>query len=196
MNMARPFIVTGLPRSRTAWMSGWLSDGACLCRHEPELNDVADLPNMLESTHYRFMGIADSGLGFDLGRILEDFQIPTVIVARPLEEVENSLDKLRAYFNIPKKADLCLALQAELIKWEKHPLVMTVPYRAMNDVRTMQRAFWHLRMGEPFDEERFKMFSALNIQVDVRHLTRRLMSTSPTPTPRMQAILQKIAQGE
>lgn len=46
---------------------------------------------------------------------------------------------------------------------------MRVPYHSLSDMRVMQKVFWHLTPGEPFDEGRFLAMKDVNIQVDVRH---------------------------
>lgn len=58
---AAPFVVLGLPRSRTAWLAAFLSHGGWTCHHEPSVGfrDLSDLTALLDTPR---TGVSDSGL--------------------------------------------------------------------------------------------------------------------------------------
>ena len=57
--MPKRFFITGLPRSRTAWMAAFMTSGNAVCLHEPR--NWAAMWNHDGAQH---VGISDSGLGF------------------------------------------------------------------------------------------------------------------------------------
>lgn len=150
----QPFFITGLPRSRTAWMAEFM--GAV---HEPtaDIKSIEDMRGVFE----RHSGVSDSGLGFWIEWILREIKPLTVIIERDIDDVEKSLDKL----NIPK-TNYCELLKDRLMYFRNHPLVMTVPFERLNDIRVMQKVWWHLKTGAPFDEGRFREMKDINIQCD------------------------------
>jgi hypothetical protein len=132
------YLVTGLPRSRTLWMSHFLPD----CVHEVahRLNSVDDLNRIP-------FGISDSGLGFFLKEILEDLKVPTVIIDRDPEEVEESLCKMLPHM---PATNYCGLLGDFLAAWQHHPLVLCIRFHDL-DAR-MAEVCAHL--GLPYDWER------------------------------------------
>ena len=158
------FLITGLPRSRTAWMAEFMNHGSSVCFHEP--------PNWRElwsEYNDKCVGISDSGLGFQLDEIIEEYHPKILIIDRPIEEVEKSLDELNT--GLPK-TNFCEILKETLAKFQNgESEVLRVPFHSMNDIRVMQKIFWHLIPGEPFDEGRFLKMKNINIQTDVqKHL--------------------------
>lgn len=160
---AKPFFITGLPRSRTAWLSVLMTTDDTICFHEPsrDIANLDDLGKKFESEQHRYVGVSDSGLGFLASDILERFKPRTLIVERPIQEVEASLDAM----GFPA-SNYCEALKAELDLVKDGPLVMRVPFQLLGDKRVAMRIFWHLMPGIPFDEERFEALSWMNIQTD------------------------------
>ena len=140
------FLITGLPRSRTAWLSEFMCD----CIHEPvpDLDEIEQLTSVFE----KYQGVSDSAAGFWIEWILEHIKPRTVVVERPLEEVEKSLETLLP--GLPK-TNYCDLLLENFKKVKNHPLVMRVPFDSLSDTRVMQKVFWHLRPGDVFDEGRF-----------------------------------------
>lgn len=157
--MPKHFLITGLPRSRTAWMAAFMSYGSTVCLHEPR-----NWESVFDSDGPKFVGISDSGLGFQLDRILYEYACPALIIDRPLADVEASLKALDT--GLPK-TNFCELLKNKLSEFPASTQVMRVPYAALNDMRVMQKIFFHLTPGEPFDEGRFHSMKDMNIQCDV-----------------------------
>lgn len=158
--MSSRFFITGLPRSRTAWMSAFMSVGNSACEHEPRKWREWWADNGVKS----HIGIADSGLGFQLPSILKEYAPRTLIIDRPPEEVQVSLDRL--CIGVPR-TNFVEILHKALEYVPASSLVMRVPYHMLNDLRTMQKCFWHLVPGEPFDEGRYREMCKQNIQADL-----------------------------
>lgn len=162
--MSERFFITGLPRSRTAWMAAYCSHGRTLCFHEPitQIETLTDLRRIYDSPYYDHVGISDSGLGFHIGWILEHLRPRTLIIDRPRRDVERSLKKL----GLPPTNQAAL-LERELDRHSEHPLVKTVPYALLDRPGTMERIMAHLMPGQPFDRLRHAQFCDLNIQADM-----------------------------
>ena len=175
MSMTQRFFITGLPRSRTAWMAAYFSMGRTLCYHEPiaELSSLDDLPEFFDAPYYSHVGVADSGLGFHIDWILKHIQPRTLIIDRPLCDVDAALARL----GFPKTTQTQL-LQRALDRCGDHPLVRRISYSSLDNPRAMERAFFHLMPGIPFDQVRHEQFCRLNIQADMQRCTERVRNNS------------------
>jgi hypothetical protein len=160
--MTNRFFITGLPRSRTAWLAAFMTSGNAICLHEPR-----HWRDMWAHDGARHVGISDSGLGFQLKAIINEFAPRILIVDRPIEEVEASLAALR--IGIPR-TNFCEILHKSLSGFNSgESNILRVPYHLLSDMRTMQKIFWHLTPGEAFDEGRFLAMKDHNIQIDIQH---------------------------
>lgn len=143
---AKPFLITGLPNTRMEWMSVFCTPSEALCFLEPAFFDVGSLKSMYQSEFYKFVGIASSKAGHSLDWILENVQPRTLIVERDAKT--------------PDEARLDTKLQAQ----RAHPLVMWVPLEALDRKRVLQKIYWHLMPGHPFDEERYNQLERVRIE--------------------------------
>jgi hypothetical protein len=180
---ARPFFITGLPRSRTAWLSVYMTTGRAVCYHDAcaKIERIEDVEAVFASDFYHYVGIADSALGFYLPWILQNIGPRTLIVERDPDEVSNSL----AALGMPK-TKLPNRLLASLKEFRGHPLVMWVPYRLLDEKRVMEKAFLHLLPGEAFDERRHDEMAKLNIQTDMRKAVASYLANRPQMDRLMQ----------
>lgn len=160
---AQKFFITSLPRSRTAWLSTFFSTGSALCMHEPTvgMSDISELPPVFESDFYKYVGVCDSGMGFFAEWILENIKPRTLVVERHPDEVYASMVQM----GLKSTKAQIQYLANELKKVREHPLVMWVPFDALNMRRVMQKIFWHLMPGHAFDEARYDEMSKFNIEV-------------------------------
>lgn len=170
MSSLNKFFITGLPRSRTAWMSVFLSGGNTICYHDAceNLSDIKHIDDMYRSDFYKHVGISDSGLGFFLPYILEHVKPRTLIIERDPADVIESLKKISML-----DTNFIELLHQELLKAKGHPLVMWVPFESLDSKRVMQKIFWHLMPGEPFDEVHYDLMSKMNIQCDIEKVMKR-----------------------
>lgn len=157
------FLVTGLPRSRTLWMSSWLTTDTSICLHEPtpRLQRIEDLRNEYEALEGAFKGFSDSGLGFWLDWILQEIKPRTLIIDRVIADVEQSLVNMN--LGLPK-TNFCSLLLEELTKYKEHPLVLWVPYEELNS--RLEEIWNHLLPGKPFDKEYSVAFCKEHLVVD------------------------------
>ena len=164
--MSLPFLITGLPRSKTAWMAVAASTGSSTCAHEP----TADLPHwtgvfdLWEAGTLAYTGISDSTLGFHLPEIIETIHPRVLIIERDIEQVEDSLEKL---FGV--RTNFCPIL-AGYLRYE-HPLIRRVPFTALAGVTTVQDCLKWLMPSAPHPEQnRLEKLVRMNIQTDPHRL--------------------------
>lgn len=157
------FFITGLPRSRTAWLAAFLTTARTMCYHEPSvkmqrLEDIGDLYDH-PGHEYTHVGISDSALGFWAESVLEMYEPRTLVVIRNVNDVKESLADL----GVPG-GELCDELVSRLMPLHRDPLVLCVPFSALDDERVIQNVWFHLLPGVPFDVTRWREFAKLNIQ--------------------------------
>lgn len=176
--MSTPFFITGLPRSRTAWLSVVATDNHGECWHEPAslFSSYVEMLNWWYAGKYRFRGVADSGLGMAIGQILGS-RIPTVIIER---DFADAVDSAHAYFG-HEMSDAIVQrlarLQAELTKHRDHPLVKVVPYEALDDLTYVCCLLdWVKPDVQSFHDgnpDLLRPLMALNVQADRQFVMRK-----------------------
>ena len=142
--MPAPFIIYGLPRSRTAWLSMFLTYGEWTCHHEKamfmrKLSDVVELfstPNT---------GSAETGASY--GRCLLKFLVPDikeVVILRSVDDVMNSLLKIQLEeftWDEPKLRRIMERGRRSLERIAKDPNVMVVNYEDLDEEETCRKIF-------------------------------------------------------
>lgn len=160
--MSQPFLITGLPRSRTAWMAEIAHSDRAVCFHEPmaHLARWDDVFGEIWGERWvrAFVGIADHGLGFHLPEIMRRAEPRTLIIERPIVEVEASLDLIGLL-----GSRLFLELLAAALAYQ-HPLIRRVPYASLADTSAVVECLQWLMPGAPIDAGRIAAMQGQNIQ--------------------------------
>ena len=165
-------MVTGLPRSRTAWWSVVASTPYSVCLHEPA-KDCKTFDELKERwlSLPVYRGISDSGLAFQMGRIMHEIEPRTLIVDRDPNDV---LASFRRYWGRPfdeeRGGTMLFDAASILADFHKHPLVRVVKFEALNDYDTAQECFRWLMPGNPHPlrEDLFHM----RVNVDREHIAK------------------------
>jgi hypothetical protein len=152
------YLITGLPRSRTLWMSKFLPD----CIHE-----VAHKIRSLEELRNYDCGIADHGLGFFLDWIIPNLNVPIVVIDRDIREVEDSL--MGMGLGLPL-TNFCEILQMKLEERGLDKHVLWIPFEELND--RMEEICKHI--GVHFDAPRFEEMSKQKIEIDIDEIRAEL----------------------
>lgn len=169
------YLITGLPRSKTAWMSVVASTVAgSLCYHEPmaRLKRWECCFDLWEHAPYDHVGIADAHLGFHLDRVISESSPRVLVIQRDIAEVKESLRKMSAVHS-----NYCDLLGAALDKYRVHPLFMWVSFDALNKVAIIQRCLEHLIPQCRPDAERIKQLIDLNVQSDMEVAWQRALQS-------------------
>lgn len=173
--MTEPFLITGLPRSRTAWMAVAATNASSICYHEPistmpKWEDVFDL---WSASPWPYTGISDSSLGFHLEKILAEIKPRTLVIERPVDEVESSLERI-----LPAMSNYTALLVEYLTPFLDHPLVRRVPYAALEDSETVVECLRYLMPHADVSLVKIAELQRLNIQTDMERTIRMAVERS------------------
>jgi len=148
MSSSNNFLITGLPRSRTAWFAAYLTQGEVLCTHEAIAHKLP-----MTSENHKYVGTADSGYVLDPDWMEEYDGIKIVIIERDTQECIDSLNGL-----IPQDCSWLLRSMARALGKVD---ALRVPFYDIE--RNLEEI--HDYLGLPgYSQERATLFSALNIQ--------------------------------
>lgn len=162
--MSRPFFITGLPRSRTAWLSVVATNERAICYHEP---GECDFPSAAflwtQPCTIPFIGIADAGLGMHLTRILAEIRPRVLIVDRPIMDVLESARRFSGKDVAPDLEERLIALHDAL--QVSHPFILRVDYNQLQDETVVRDALAWLTPGvRPWN---LPQLMHMNIQSDL-----------------------------
>lgn len=176
--MKPPFFITGLPRSRTAWLANFFTWGNAFCHHDLlRLGcSVPELSKNLEATRAEFVGDSDSALLLLAPEIVKAWPAARwVLVLRPVEEAVADFQaafRAHPYPGIPQMSDAeamtlfqrgeeqCRAL-ARLVPKEQ---LMILTADALDHLG-MLRQVWEWCVPQPFPAERAAMLNTFNISI-------------------------------
>lgn len=164
----RPYFVYGLPRSRTAWLANFLTDGPSFCFHELLAETGPDFKEMryrMEAIERPSVGVSDSAGVLFHDAIVQEFgpDVPVLLVDRDIAGVYDALS--RTAFIAAQKVLPFAASQLERVR-ASHPNVLSVAFDELSDVATLFRVWTHCVGGGGFELERAKMLIRMNVQID------------------------------
>lgn len=166
-SLSRPFLVTGLPRTRSAWLSVFLTRRPMsVCVHELSRSVSPDRPakvsqilDRLREAPTKYAGTADSGLLADPEGLLKAaIEMPVAVIARDVRECRKSL--MRSFgWEIPKAA------VDAYIDVVRSPAVRVFKFDELESESTLMELSAFLRPGMAWDETHWWFLRGLNIQV-------------------------------
>lgn len=164
--MTNACLITGLPRSRTAWLSVAATGYKSMFYHEPydQLSRWQDIGRIWSGSRYLYTGIADSAMGFHLAEILERWGPRTLIVERAPDAVEASL--ARAFPGV-LATNYVRLLDSALGAVGEHPLILRVRFDELNNTGAVWRALRHMMPEAKLDIDKIKGLMRLNVQAVV-----------------------------
>lgn len=172
--MSGRFLICGLPRSRTAWFSVAATTPKSICFHEPTsgLQSFEDLKEFWSPRFGVDLGISDSCLAPQLGRILDELKPRTLIIERDPETAIMSYKKYALAAGLPFGELHCWrfvrAAKREIETVRSHPLVKCVKFHTLDDYATLAEAMEWILPGIDLPDLRTLM--SFNIQVTAKHV--------------------------
>lgn len=163
------FIIYALPRSRTAWLSYFLSFGKWKCSHDVVI-DLHSLAELKEFFATPYVGTVETGAvdGWKtLKRIAPETKV--AVIRRPLEEVRSSLAK----FGIYRDDDL-KRRNEKLDEISKENGVLSINYADLTQKETCKELFEHC-LQESFSPQWWRMLEKANIQIDMKTRLEKLI---------------------
>lgn len=168
MEFQPPFLVLGLPRSRTAWLSKFLTYGPWICGHD-EIRHLRSLEDAKSWFMQPFIGTAES-MGATWWRLIERFapECRIVTVRRPVAEVVDSLvAKGLPMDGRPGLLHQLIAANAKLDQVEARlPRVLSVRYADLALPSTCKKVFEHCLLSE-FDIEWWARWHGIRVEADL-----------------------------
>ena len=159
------FFITGLPRSRTAWLSTFFTGDNCFCYHEIlKVSDgFNDAIQKLLNRKEMYVGNSDSSLPIWSGKV--DYMLqnsPIVIVERDVDEVADSLTNL---WGCDPTRFLDLTLEhLEILK--KRYNYISIDYNKLSDQLCLENIWDFCIPNIDFDKDKFEMLKTINISID------------------------------
>lgn len=179
--MPHKFLITGLPRSRTAWLAALFSTDNVMCWHEPinKLGTLAAVQSMMDNLKgYSHIGISDSSIGVDAHFYMDYFfDCPIVVIQRPKQEVIESLIR---FLGITRKESNKIADTIhEGLKYMVHVRdVMEVDFGELDNTKVVGGIWDYCTRGLPFDTLRCEQFQNLRIN---QHCEKVILNMNAEP---------------
>lgn len=161
------FLITGLPRSRTAWLANLFSTGPVMCLHEPVVyaqGGVDGVKPLLDSLVADVVGMSDSTIPLFWDVYAAQFlPCPIVVIDRPLEVCVASLSE-HTGFPVDRLFPVVRAVQQELAVLQQAAPTLTVPFDELNSLDTLQNIWTYCVPSVEFNVERAAFLQTLNVQ--------------------------------
>ena len=134
------------------------------CEHEPirHMETWRDVYDLWRSPGKEFIGVSDSTMGFHLGEILDVAKPRTLIIDRPLHEVQISSSAL----GVAIHSNILKILRDRIAPFWCHPLVAVVSYNDLKNSDIVAACLRHLMPGLLVDIDLIDKMQDQNIQVD------------------------------
>jgi len=175
-----PFVVLSLPRSRSAWLSDFLTYGDWVCGHE-ELRHMRSLDDVAAWFSQPNIGTAETA-GAPWWRLLDRFApgARILVVRRPVSEVVDSLLRIPGIaFDRDVIEPLMQKLDRKLDQVvARMPNVLEVGFHDLNDEATCAAVFEHC-LPYPHDHDHWAQTAQTNIQINMPALMRYFQAYQP-----------------
>ncbi len=173
------YVILGLPRSRTTWLSRFLTYDNWSCGHE-ELRHLRSLDDARAWFSQECTGTAETAAA-PWWRMLRKFAPDTkiLLVRRPVAEVVDSLMAIPGLTLDRTKLETTIAyLDRKLDQIAARVPCMSVQYADLAKPETCRKVFEYC-LPYKFDEAHWKHWAGQNVQCDMRGLMRYAAAYAP-----------------
>lgn len=165
--MKSGFLITGLPRSRTAWLANLFSTGPVMCLHEPIVYVDGGLHGVrpyAENLSAEVVGVSDSTIPLFWDTYEREWMpCPIVVVERQLEVCVASLST-HTGVALDKLIPLLRELQERLVWLKREYPCLVVPFEDLNSLDVLQNIWTYCVPSVEFNVERASALQHLNVQ--------------------------------
>lgn len=141
----KQFFITGLPRSRTAWLANFLSTGDVICLHEATVQEFEDV---IASGNYTHVGLAHTKL----------YEIMDIAGASPVLVIDRDPEEVWEWAKY-----YCTKEWFEYLYYKTTSIeAFRVPFHGINK---NLRDIWKHLIGTPMDATRAAYLQDYNVQV-------------------------------
>ena len=180
--MDAPFIVYAMPRSRSYWLSRYLSFGDWRAGHD-ELKSMRSLDDVRSWFNQPCIGSVETAAA-PWWRLAPSIHpgLRTVILRRPVAEVLASFDKLHVVADRSLLERNLYRIEYKLSQIEKRvPNVLSTSFAELQTEAGCARVF-EFCLPYKHDAERWLRFSAVNMQIDMIGMLRYIKAHEPQLT--------------
>jgi len=159
------FFITGLPRTRTAWLANLLTYQSSFCFHEAfKLHNIDSYVKTLNELTYRYVGDSDCSLPLIINDLMDIYpESKIVIIERDINDVYNSLTKLFVCDNTKLMSILSVALGLIEELKQNHPCLVV----RFNDINEQIKTIWEYCIPSiKFNHERHEMLKSLTVTIN------------------------------
>lgn len=177
-----PFLVIGLPRSRTAWLSRFLTYRQWTCGHE-ELRHARSLDDVRAWASQPFVGTCETTAA-PFWRLFETLApgMRIVTIRRDIPAVIDSLMALAPdcgfAFDRATLETTLAALSRKLDQVEARTRCLSVAFDDLATPQACARVF-ETCLQQPFDAAHWARWAAINVQCDMRALMKHFAAYRP-----------------
>jgi hypothetical protein len=167
-----PFVVLALPRSRTKWLSAYLTYGGWHCGHD-ELRHARSLDDVRSWLSLPLTGTVETA-GAPFWRLLRHYRPDAriAVIRRPVDAVLASLVDLELGFDPARLKTQLRQLDRKLDQIEARcPDVLSLSFDALREQAACARLFEHC-LGLPFDQAWWAALAPIDLQIDLAALLR------------------------
>ncbi len=167
--MTTPFVIYAMPRSRTTWLSEFLSYSDWRCYHEiaVTMRSIEDVRAFLARP---CTGTSDTAAapGWRLIRHLAP-DVRSVVIRRPIDDVFDSLMQLGIAYDKPALRRILVYLDRLLVEISRQDNCLSVDYEYLDDEGACREIFEHC-LPYTFDRPWWLWYKNRDVQMDVRQL--------------------------
>jgi hypothetical protein len=164
------FLVLGLPRSRTAWLSQFLTYGDHICGHEElrHCRSLDDVKSLLSMPHWGSAETSAAPFWRLASRLSPELRV--VVIRRPVDDVVNSLASFG--FDSAVMHPAMRKLDAKLTQLAKRfPNVLEIQFNDLNSEETCKAVFKHC-LPYSWDRLHWATLAEQNIQCNMMEIVR------------------------
>lgn len=164
------FLITGYPRSGTAWLANLFTWGPALCVHDPEEICGPGMALPLDpGPQVEYIGISDSALAVE-GLLVAREAHPLAFVWRRRSEALGSFKKLAAKLGLSEEQaiagfDLCADATEALHRASSG--AFSIAFEQLGDAHAVGLLWKHLLPEVPFPAARFELLKRMRITSDL-----------------------------
>lgn len=174
-----PFLVLGLPRSRTAWIARFLSYGEWSCGHD-QLRYMRSLDDVKAWLSLENSGTCETGAAA-YWRLALKFRpdIRVVTIRRPVDDVLESLARVGLDYGMVERRKVLAAMDRKLEQIEgRIPNVLSIAYQDLQGETACSQLF---RFCLPYNHDPawWNAVAPINIQINFPALMRYIHANGP-----------------
>ena len=161
----KTFFITGLPRSRTAWLANFFTYGDSFCFHEAlkYSHEMWDIKELFESTSKPYVGNSDSYIPFFAQRLDSLFpDAKWVFIERDINDVAKSMQRIFSGYDHQKLLNMSLPF-LDFVKKEYSPLI--VKYEDLDSMEECEKLWNYCIPTYAFDSQRWKMLHTFKTEL-------------------------------